>query len=76
MTEHIVHIDDIEELIIAKYFIEKELLESKEIKTENNKYLDNMYKDYKEFCNSMDIDEIDLDDAIDAIDEIVQAVRR
>ena len=31
MTEHIVHIDDIEELVIAKYFIEQELLKKKEI---------------------------------------------
>ena len=57
-------------------FIYNELLESKEIKTENNKYLDNMYKDYKDFCNSMDIDEMDIDDVVDAIDEIVQTVRR
>ena len=31
MTEHIVHIDDVEELVIAKYFIEQNLINKKEL---------------------------------------------
>lgn len=31
MTEHIVHINDVEELVIAKYFIEQKLINKKEL---------------------------------------------
>lgn len=53
MTEHIVHIDDIEELIIAKYFIEQYLI--KEKKLENKMSIQDFVSQFLEMNTSMAI---------------------